>query len=86
MRVTKAHKCYVVARAVQCEEADGIRRMKVVLTPLVHVWCRFDCTVQSNHSRLLLSLVNHALKEHKIYSSGSGIEDSKAIVAWGIAF
>ena len=37
VRVTKAHKCYLVVRALQCEEADGIRRMKVVLTPLIHV-------------------------------------------------
>ena len=37
VRVTKAHKCYLVVRALQCKEADGIRRMKVVLTPLVHV-------------------------------------------------
>ena len=37
MRVTKAHKCYLVVEALQCEEADGIRRVKVVLTPLVHV-------------------------------------------------
>ena len=37
MRVTNAHKCYLVVRALQCEEADGIRRMKVVWTPLDHV-------------------------------------------------
>ena len=80
MRVAKAHKCYLVVRALQWEEADGIRGMKILFDPSSPCFGA-DLIVQSNHSRLL-SLVNHALKELKIYSSGNGIEDSKAIVAW----
>ena len=31
MRVTKSHKCYFLVRALECEEADGIRRIRVVM-------------------------------------------------------